>query len=296
VRRVEKKVDIIQLSFFRLGARVTQAFLIHEHVRRIMASDDVEAMRHALIRLEVAYEALIRSMDLGSLKEAGQQLIGDMRDEWQWVSNPVHDIAPHASLGQKVKGLEVLIGDFFQSLPTRAPSYADWFNLGLELASTQYCSPFPVPIGDGDQPRLLTRSAASRTRPEWSIPARVGELCRRLNVQQDDVLPVVEVDGPYESTLPNLLPDCSYAPAWIRIEAGIARLSTLARDKPDGRRPKWNRDQLFLTWYEDQTSKATFRSPAGIRDKWNADNPEETVNVEVVKKAIAKARKDRTTS
>ena len=31
-------------------------------------------MSHALIRLEVAYEALIRSMDLGSLKQAGQQL------------------------------------------------------------------------------------------------------------------------------------------------------------------------------------------------------------------------------
>jgi hypothetical protein len=36
-----KMVDVNQLSFFRLGARIRQAFLIHEHVRRMMASDDV---------------------------------------------------------------------------------------------------------------------------------------------------------------------------------------------------------------------------------------------------------------
>jgi hypothetical protein len=235
-------------------------------------------------------------MDLGTLKQAGQQLIVDMRNEWQWVSIPGHEFPPPSSVGQKAKGLEVLIVDFLQSLPTSAPSCADWFNLGLEVARTWYCPP-PHPIfRAGDEvPLVRLTSPAARARPLWSIPVLVSELCHRLNVQQDDVLPEVEGDGPYESTLPNL-PDCSYAPAWIRIEAGIARLSALARDKPAGRRPKSDRDQLWLKSFEDETSGTTFNSLAGIRAKWNADHPQEQVTREVVKKGIKKAREERQTS
>jgi hypothetical protein len=156
---------------------------------------------------------------------------------------------------------------------------------------------FPTSTVPGTLVQGLVRltSPAARARPLWSIPVLVSELCHRLNVQQDDVLPEVEGDGPYESTLPNL-PDCSYAPAWIRIEAGIARLSALARDKPAGRRPKSDRDQLWLKSFEDETSGTTFNSLAGIRAKCNADHPQEQVTREVVKKGIKKAREERQTS
>jgi hypothetical protein len=253
-------------------------------------------MSQALTRLQVAYEVLTRTIDLGALKRAGQQLVSDMREEWRFVSNPEHDIPPYASLNQKAKELEILFHGFLQGLQPPAPSYMDWFNLGLEVARTWYCPP-PHPIfRAGDEvPLVRLTSPAARARPLWSIPVLVSELCHRLNVQQDDVLPEVEGDGPYESTLPNL-PDCSYAPAWIRIEAGIARLSALARDKPAGRRPKSDRDQLWLKSFEDETSGTTFNSLAGIRAKWNADHPQEQVTREVVKKGIKKASEERQTS
>jgi hypothetical protein len=122
----------------------------------------------------------------------------------------------------------------------------------------------------------------------------VSTLCERLNVQLDDVLPEVEADGPYEGTLPNL-PDCSYAPAWIRIEAGIAMLSKSPGERPSRRR-MWDRDHLFLKWYEDETAE-TYKSPAKIMKKWNTAHPREQVaTTDVVKKALKTARKERQSS
>jgi hypothetical protein len=287
-------VDANQVSCYRLGIRVTQVILIHEHVRGSLAPDDVAAMSQALTRLQVAYEVLTRTIDLGALKLAGQQLVSDMREVWRFVSNPEHDIPPYSSLDQKAKELEILFHGFLQGLQPPAPSYMDWFNLGLEVARTWY-SPPPSPIfRAGDEKPLvrLTRPAA-QTGSLLSIPVLVGELCHRLNVQQHDVLPEVEGDGPYEIALPNL-PACSYAPAWIRIEAGMAKLSEAPDEKPSRRRTQ-ERDHLFLAWFEDKTSN-TYKSHSAIRSKWNEAHPREVVTVDVVKKAIKKARKERQSS
>jgi hypothetical protein len=57
--------------------------------------------------------------------------------------------------------------------------------------------------------------------------------------------------------------------------------------------PTADRNETFLAWYEDQGSE-THRSPARIRDRWNSEHPKLRVaSRDVVKKAIAAARKRR---
>jgi hypothetical protein len=55
-----------------------------------------------------------------------------------------------------------------------------------------------------------------------------------------------------------------------------------------GRRPCYNRDHTWLRWQEDKGMK-----PSGIRDQWNAENPKSKVTIEVVKKGLTAAKRDR---
>jgi hypothetical protein len=119
----------------------------------------------------------------------------------------------------------------------------------------------------------------------------VKELCARLEVPLEQVSPEIESDVTCAKSLPNL-PDFEYSPGWIRIEAGIEKLSALVNEKPLSKRPKWDRDHQFLDWYDDTTSE-TCRSPASISKKWNALHPDQEVSAEVAKKGISKARKER---
>ena len=72
-------------------------------------------------------------------------------------------------------------------------------------------------------------------------------------------------------------------------------------------RPAYNRDHLFLKWYE-RKGESTFKSPASIRDKWNGMTGEQRASfypddsrklssgssgTSVVKTAIAKAQRER---
>lgn len=84
-------------------------------------------------------------------------------------------------------------------------------------------------------------------------------------------------------------------------ESGEPGDRSTQRDE-DGKRPAYERDHLFLEWYEAETEK-TYHSHAKIRDKWNEMSKEErreiapkaggTVSRAVVITGIKKARSER---
>lgn len=66
------------------------------------------------------------------------------------------------------------------------------------------------------------------------------------------------------------------------------------------RRPTYERDHLWLSWYEVEGSD-TFHSPAKIRDRWNREHPDEAIaggaqGRDLVKKGILLAQREQETT
>jgi hypothetical protein len=65
-------------------------------------------------------------------------------------------------------------------------------------------------------------------------------------------------------------------------------LAELPRAPGDSHRPCYERDHTFLRWAEEEDM-----TPAPIRNRWNEKNPKDKVTIEVVKKGLRAARRDK---
>lgn len=297
----------VSVSFYRLGIRIRQALMVHDHTSRHMAIEDCRAVDHSLSRLLVAVELLSRTVPLGSLKERGEEIVREACREWQWVTLLEHDIHPTSGVGARIQGLEVLYREFVASVSQQHPEYQPWFELGCEIVELYDAQPqpqrCPVDLYDaqpGPQRRPIVESAVHRRHEDeqpslpqwaWQNQVRVEELLERVGIPLEQVFPELGPDDPVYARLP-ILPERTACVGWYRVEAGLRQLEEGRQQRPEKRRPTFERDHQFLAWYEDRQSEL-HGSYAKIRDHWNQLHPGLDIKYEAVKKAIQKAKRER---
>jgi hypothetical protein len=272
-------VNKISLCYYRLGVRLEQALLLYQHAEPGMATDDVLAVRDGLCRLGLAFDFLSSAAALGTLKENGERAIRDVSADWESFST---GRVSFSSVEKRLQSLADLVRE------QAGPPYLHWFDLGLEIVQVEGRQIYPKPVAAGELPAEgTTRVPCPDPRWVWRDPGRLNQLLADLNIKLERLFVDIEGDDSKVEQRPNF---SSQFLGWYGVEGGLRAMSM---PSPPGSRlrPCFERDRQLLEWYEDERMD-TFHSPAKIRDRWKEQDDEE-ITIDVIKKAIAKARKER---
>jgi hypothetical protein len=181
---------------------------------------------------------------------------------------------------------------------------ADWFELGCVIVpvSTEYIDLHER--SELDWPGADVDARDPRHHMTWPSIRRLEDALRKTGAALEECLIEPDYDAADRFDQIGRFPDVLWPLEWIEralaspLHDWLDRNQQPDRDEEEPLKPASKctlRNLYFLAWYQDESTK-THKSPAAIRDRWNAEHPEAKIGTngrgrEIVKQGIKAAKK-----
>ncbi len=284
------KLNTRAIDLYVLGLRLQQAVLTQRAVERRYHTT-LEAMA-ALDRLKISFRSCLQYPPIEDQMIRGEGVLQAVLQGLVAAINRPTWIANNTEFSRELTGFadscSLSIGpDGFET------GYdLSWFQLGWHVGRIYSDPPKSLKSFAPRSNRSPKIDERPETRSNWQWPKECAALLDRLGVAKRQIFPE-DADSRSVAEFEETLIESDHAPAWVVLEVGLSQLRQLISTRAPRR--KYVRDALFLAWFENESEEG-YGSIAAIRDRWNRENRHDKVNYEVVKKGLAKAKRERSQS